>query len=89
VVWSLSQAEVEFSLRSQRFSVQVPEQGDVWTALRFLALAEPIMTGAAGPDAPFDPETVHVVFSVNLAEFEAAGWNTLSAHMVSEAQERL
>jgi uncharacterized protein (DUF58 family) len=89
VVWTLSQIEAEFWLLSQRFSIQVPEQADVWTALRFLALAEPIMTGSAGPDAPVDSGNVQVVFTVNMAEFEVAGWNTYAARMVSEPPERL
>lgn len=74
LVWSLSENENEIWLRSQRFSLHIPEQADVWAGLRFLALAEAIMTGGAVPDAPADPDSLQVVFSVNMRDFEVAGW---------------
>jgi len=75
LVWSLAQTETGLWLRSQRFSLAVPDQGDVYAALRFLALAEPLMTGGAEPGAPVDGANLQVVFTVHPGDFEAAGWD--------------
>lgn len=75
LVWRLSQSDTGLWLRSQRFSLAVPDEGDVYAALRFLALAEPLITGGAEPGAPVDPENLQVVFTVQPGDFEAAGWD--------------
>lgn len=68
VVWELSARDVEVRFRSQRFVFAIPEDGEVYVILRFLALAEPIVT--AGPPA-YEPEldsedssSVKIVFSI-------------------------
>jgi uncharacterized protein (DUF58 family) len=75
LVWRLSQDQIELLLRSQRFSLAIPQQSDVYAALRFLALAEPLMTGGAEPEAPVDSANLQVVYSVNPDDFEAADWD--------------
>ena len=79
LVWSLSQTDTGLWLRSQRFSLAIPDQGDVYAALRFLALAEPLMTGGADPGAPVDPANLQVVFTVHPRDFEVAGWDVTAA----------
>jgi uncharacterized protein (DUF58 family) len=74
LVWRLSQDEIELLLRSQRFFLAIPQQADVYAALRFLALAEPLMTGGSEPEAPVDSANLQVIYSVNPHDFEATGW---------------
>jgi uncharacterized protein (DUF58 family) len=75
LIWRLSQEQIEVLLRSQRFSLAIPRQSDVYAALRFLGLAEPLMTGGAEPGAPVDAANLLVVYSVNPKDFAAAGWD--------------
>jgi uncharacterized protein (DUF58 family) len=65
VVWELSVRDVEILFRSQRFALSIPEEGEVYAILRFLALAEPI-AGLGTPDEsdfePEDPSKLRTVF---------------------------
>jgi uncharacterized protein (DUF58 family) len=66
VVWELSGRDVEVCFRSQRFAFALPEEGEVYAILRFLALAEPIVTlgpSADAPDFESEPSSLRVVFS--------------------------
>ena len=56
--------------RSQRFALALPEEGEIYDVLRFLALVEPLVMadGIGGDDQPADfplgESNLHVVFSV-------------------------
>ena len=42
LLWSLADLDTRLCLRSQRFSLSVPEEGEIYDMLRFLSLVEPI-----------------------------------------------
>jgi uncharacterized protein (DUF58 family) len=63
VVWELSGRDVEIRFRSQRFSFAVPEEGEVYAILRFLALTEPIAVGA-----PAEDDSADIVFRAEVLE---------------------
>lgn len=62
VVWELSQRDVEICFRSQRFDFAIPEDGEVYAILRFLALTEPVI-GEGPPE-----ESADVIFRVEVSE---------------------
>lgn len=47
LAWSLSQRGARIRLRTQRVDLRTPEDGDVYTVLRYLALVEPLVPGSA------------------------------------------
>jgi hypothetical protein len=63
-------ARVRF--QTQEFDVTLPEEGDVYTILKYLALVNP-RRGKA-PVAPDDPNSFHIVFSANQERMSALGW---------------
>jgi len=69
-------------LRTQEFDVTLPEQGDLHTILKYLALVTS-MRGRPGA-APDDADTFQIVFSANLERMEALGWGeeSLGARML-------
>jgi len=67
VVWELAERGARIWMRSQRFAKALPEEGDVYDLMRFLALVEPMVVdkeGDAGADEVVDPANVQIVFSV-------------------------
>ncbi|MDP9055527.1 MAG: DUF58 domain-containing protein [Acidobacteriota bacterium] len=65
VVWRLADREARVRVRSQRFSMALPEEGEVWDVLKFLALVEPLIVSDAGreTDESFGEGNPHIVFS--------------------------
>jgi hypothetical protein len=59
-------------LETQEFDVSLPEEGDIYSILKYLALVSP-RRGKA-PTAPDDPSSFQVVFSSNPARMSALGW---------------
>lgn len=82
LVWRLADRDASMWFRSQRFSLSLPDEGDVYDLLKFLALVEPLMPPKKGDDSepmesPAGEESLQVVFSAlpDAAEkLEAAGW---------------
>ena len=79
LVWRLAERDAELSFRSQRFSFMLPEDGEVYGILRFLALVEPVMTdsGASGFnqwEQPSDDSNLRIVFSARPRGFQDRGW---------------
>ena len=66
VIWELAQCEARIWMRSQRFAKAIPEEGEVYELLKFLALVEPIVGRdiGASEDEPADPLNPRIVFSV-------------------------
>jgi uncharacterized protein (DUF58 family) len=71
VVWGLADREARVWFRADGFGLALPEEGDVWDVLRFLALVEPVVRpearaearpGTAADQAIQDPH-VQLVFS--------------------------
>jgi uncharacterized protein (DUF58 family) len=58
--------------RTQQFDVTLPDEGDIYTILKYLALVVP-MRGRP-PAAPDDPTSFQIVFSANPERMAALGW---------------
>ncbi|MGD1069050.1 MAG: DUF58 domain-containing protein [Bryobacteraceae bacterium] len=75
LAWHLSERDIELWFRSQRFSCAIPDGGEVYDVLKYLALVEPVGYFADQPaEAPLDASSVRIVFSAQPGEFEAEGW---------------
>lgn len=75
LVWSLAELETPIYFRSQRFSFFFPEDGEIYSILRFLSLVEPLIASGSDPDSePIDDSTMQIVFSAQPRDFESAGW---------------
>jgi len=64
VVWELSGRDVEINFRSHFFSFAIPEEGEVYSILRYLALVEPLMGGGPSPEdieGSTDPANLRIV----------------------------
>ena len=55
LAWHLTQRGARVRLHTQKVDLRIPEDGDVYTILRYLALVEPLAPGAS--DAHFSPAT--------------------------------
>jgi uncharacterized protein (DUF58 family) len=80
LVWRLCERDAKLWMRSQRFALALPEEGEVYTLLKFLALVEPLVLlqpGEMSLDSPADASNLQIVFSTlpDAAEdVKAAGW---------------
>jgi uncharacterized protein (DUF58 family) len=80
LVWRLADQDVEVCFRSQSYSFSLPDDGEVYAILRFLALLEPVIHDAKSvtfdlvAESPIDESSVQVVFSARPQDFEEAGW---------------
>lgn len=79
LTWRLSQQGTGIRFRSQESDFRVPEEGDVYTILKFLALvyAKP----GKPPEWPADEANYQIVFSAAPRRFEQSGW--ASARLLS------
>jgi uncharacterized protein (DUF58 family) len=80
VVWHLAESDAEIWFRSQRYAVAMPEEGEVYAILRFLALTEPLVSLSAETEEaefPLDPGSARLAFSDRPEEFERSGWFSL------------
>ena len=69
VVWDLASRGIQVRLRSQGFAASVPEDGDVYTILKFLALATPL-----APSTPPDHvSSFHLLLSASPRQFVDLG----------------
>jgi uncharacterized protein (DUF58 family) len=87
LVWRLAEQDARMLVRSQRFALALPEDGDVYEVLKFLALVEPILQSSRADDLgePVDRSNLQVVCSALSqsdadADAEKSGW---SARVVS------
>jgi uncharacterized protein (DUF58 family) len=66
VVWQLAARDAWIWVRSQRYALAIPEEGDVHDVLRFLALVEPLILEDAdeNADKPLDPGNLYIAFRV-------------------------
>src|SRR5947208_2021265 len=76
--WRLSQRSTGIHLRSQDFTFRLPEEGDIYTILKYLALVECQAGKAAEP--PIDEHSFQIVFSAAPDRFAQAGWRR--AHLL-------
>src|ERR1700726_889884 len=72
LVWRLSQQGAGIRFQTQEFHIRVPEESNVYTILKYLALVCPLRGKA--PEPPIDEQSFQIVFSSDPSGIEAAGW---------------
>ncbi len=72
LVWAISQKGARVRLLTQNFNVCLPEEADLYTILKYLAVVQPAL--GKPPQAPDDPNGFHIVFSSHPETVEALGW---------------
>jgi uncharacterized protein (DUF58 family) len=77
--WSLWQMGAGIRFRSQQFDIRVPEEGDVYAILKYLALVFP-QTGKPA-ETPADESSFQIVLSAKPGRFRDLGW--VPAHVLS------
>jgi uncharacterized protein (DUF58 family) len=68
IVWELGERDARMWIRSQRFALALPEEGEIWDAMKFLALVEPLVLLKQSEEDlsmedPVDAANLQVVFS--------------------------
>src|SRR5712692_2543599 len=76
--WSLSQMGAGLQFRSQQYDMRVPEEGDVYTILKYLAVVFP-QPGKI-PENPADEGSFQIVLSACPDRFRDSGWTP--AHLL-------
>ena len=72
LAYQLSFSETRVRLKTQEFDVTIPEPGDIYTILKYLALVSPMRgRSPAGPD---EPGSFQIVFTAHPARISALGW---------------
>ena len=72
LAWSLSSQGASIHFRSHGYELRQPEEGDIYTILKYLALVYP--QKASGPEAPLDDASYKIVFTPSPRQFAEAGW---------------
>ena len=72
LAWNLASKGTAIAFRSQDFELRVPEEGDVYSVLKYLALVYPLAGKA--PDPPFDETAYQIVLSASPERFRELGW---------------
>jgi uncharacterized protein (DUF58 family) len=72
LAWRLSSQGASIHFRSHGFAFRQPEEGDIYTILRYLALVYP--QPGDGPEAPLDETSYKIVFTPAPRPFSEAGW---------------
>jgi uncharacterized protein (DUF58 family) len=73
LAWNLRSRGTAIDFRAQDFSLRVPEEGDIYSVLKYLALVYPLAGKAPGP--PFDETAYQIVLSASPERFREAGWD--------------
>jgi hypothetical protein len=72
VAWRLSGLGAAIHFRSNGYFFRQPEDGDIYTILKYLALVYP--QAANAPEAPLDETSYQIVFTTSPRKFYEAGW---------------
>jgi len=72
LAWRLFQQGAGIRFQSQDLQIRVPEEADVYTILRYLALVYPLR--GRPPSPPIDEQSFQIVFSADPGPLETAGW---------------
>ena len=72
LVWRLSEQGASIHFRAGGFDFRQPEDGDIYTILKYLALVYP-QSGTA-PESPLDETSYQVVVTPSPRKFIEAGW---------------
>jgi uncharacterized protein (DUF58 family) len=73
LAWRLSARGMGVRFRTQEFDFRLPEEGDIYTILRFLALVQPLAGRVAG--SPIDETSFQIVFTAEPRKFADLGWD--------------
>ncbi len=82
LVWSLADRDTPIYFHSHRFSFFFPNEGEIYSILRFLSLVDPLIASGGDTDSepPIDDSTLQIVFSAQPRDFEHGEW--IGAHIV-------
>jgi uncharacterized protein (DUF58 family) len=72
LAWRLSGEGASIHFRSNGFSFRQPEEGDIYTILKYLALVYPQAASAA--EGPIEESSYKLVFTASPQKFAQAGW---------------
>jgi uncharacterized protein (DUF58 family) len=72
LAWSLSSRGASIHFRSNAYQFRQPEDGDIYTILKYLALVYPQAGNA--PEPPLDETSYKIVFTPTPQRFLDAGW---------------
>jgi uncharacterized protein (DUF58 family) len=72
LAWSLSLRGASIHFRSNGFQFRQPEDGDIYSILKFLALVYP--QGGATPEPPLEETSYRIVFTPHPQRYLDAGW---------------
>lgn len=72
LAFRLAEHGTQVRFQTQQFDVSLPEEGNIYTILKYLALVSPLK--GKPPAAPDDPGSFHIVFSANPERMAAIGW---------------
>jgi uncharacterized protein (DUF58 family) len=75
IVWELGERDARMWIRSQRFALALPEDGEIWDLMKFLALVEPLVLlkqteEDPAVEEPVDAANLQIVFSALSGEDE-------------------
>lgn len=71
--WRLVERGMGVRFRTQEFDFRLPEEGDIYTILRFLALVQPLAGRVTG--SPIDETSFQIVFTAEPRKFADLGWD--------------
>lgn len=72
LAWRLSSNGAAIHFRSNGYVFRQPEDGDIYTILKYLALVYP--QAANAPEGPIDESSYQIVFTASPRKFSEAGW---------------
>lgn len=72
LAWRLLERDARLRFQTQNFDLQVPEEGDAYTILRYLATVAPARR--AVPVVPRAENTLQIVFTADPAHLRDKGW---------------
>jgi hypothetical protein len=72
LAWRLSTQGASIHFRSNGYEFRQPEDGDIYTILKYLALVYP--QRADTPEAPLNDASFKIVFTPSPRKFHDAGW---------------
>jgi uncharacterized protein (DUF58 family) len=72
LAWRLSNRGTAIHFRSQGFDFRQPQEGDIYTILKYLALVYP--QRGSSTEAPLEESGYRIVFSPSPGRFREAGW---------------
>ncbi len=78
LAFRLAERDAHVRFRTQELDVTLPEEGDIYTILKYLALVSP-MRGKP-PGGPDDPNSFQIVFTTNPQRMAALGWGEGESH---------